>query len=115
MRGAGWTVQACETKVDLAITQDCNPDDVVISADSDMLAYLTISTLWHQVSRNLILAYELEDVHCILSFTKAQLMALVVVSRNDYRKNIYSLGLATNHSIIKTIQSKGNLSIINNM
>ncbi|KAF8942926.1 hypothetical protein BGZ46_006636, partial [Entomortierella lignicola] len=32
-----------------------------------------------------------------------QLTVLAVVSCNDYGKNIYSLGLATNFSIVKTI------------
>ncbi|KAF9271711.1 hypothetical protein BGZ74_005720, partial [Mortierella antarctica] len=107
MQEAGWKVWMCETEVDLAIAQDCEPDDIVISANSDMLVYSTISTLWHPVSRGIFLVYELEDVCHTLSFTKAQLTALAVVSKNDYGKNIYSLGLATNYSIIKSIQGKG--------
>ncbi|GJJ77583.1 hypothetical protein EMPS_09942 [Entomortierella parvispora] len=43
---AGWTVRICETEADVAIAADCRPEDIVISADSDMLAYGTIYTLW---------------------------------------------------------------------
>ncbi|KAF9335429.1 hypothetical protein BG006_000067 [Podila minutissima] len=107
MQEASWKVQMCETEADLAIAQDCEPDDIVISADSDMLVYSTISTLWHPVSRSIFLVYELEDVRHTLSFTKAQLTALAVISKNDYGKNIYSLGPTTNYSIIKSIQGKG--------
>ncbi|KAF8945884.1 hypothetical protein BGZ52_009221, partial [Haplosporangium bisporale] len=42
---AGWRVQTCETEADVAIAQDCHSGDVVISVDSDMLAYSTVSTL----------------------------------------------------------------------
>ncbi|KAI7831142.1 hypothetical protein BC939DRAFT_437710 [Gamsiella multidivaricata] len=41
------------------------------------------------------------------SFYWIQLTALAVASNNDYGKNIYSLGPATNFSIIKTIKKQG--------
>ncbi|KAG0336078.1 hypothetical protein BG004_008206, partial [Podila humilis] len=62
MQVAGWKVRRCQTEADLAIAQDCEPGDIVISSDSDMLAYSTISTLWRPVSTNTFLAYELQDV-----------------------------------------------------
>lgn len=44
-----------------------------------------------------------------------QLTALAVVSRNDYHKNIYSLGPAANFSIIKEIgSSPGNIALKRN-
>ncbi|KAF9536987.1 hypothetical protein EC957_009129 [Mortierella hygrophila] len=100
MRHRGWTVDVCETEADLAMAQDAQPDDIV-SKDSDMMAYQSVKTLWRPVSNNLILAYKLPDVLATLGITRTQLTALAVVSRNDYHKNIYSLGPAANFSIIK--------------
>ncbi|KAF9918123.1 hypothetical protein FBU30_000367, partial [Linnemannia zychae] len=67
-----------------------------------MLAYKSIVTLWRPVSRSLILVY---DVHALLKtigLSRNQLTALAVISRNNYNKNIYSLGTVTNFSIIKS-------------
>ncbi|KAK3843693.1 MAG: hypothetical protein J3R72DRAFT_107685 [Linnemannia gamsii] len=50
MRGKGWTVIEAETEADVAIALQAQADDIVISADSDMLAYETIKTLWRPVS-----------------------------------------------------------------
>ena len=91
MRHCGWTVDVCETEADLAMAQDAQPDDIIISKDSDMMAYQSVKTLWRPVSNNLILVYKLPDVLATLGITRTQLTALAVVSRNDYHKNIYSL------------------------
>lgn len=108
MKGAGWSVRLCETEADLAIAVDCRPNDVVISADSDLLAYESVSTLWRPISRLSILEYKLADVCLALEITRKQLAALAIVSHNDYNKNIYSLGPATNYSIIRSIDNQGN-------
>ncbi|KAG0347946.1 hypothetical protein BG004_006509 [Podila humilis] len=102
MRHHGWTVDICETEADLAIAQNAQPDDVIISKDSDMMAYQSIKTLWRPVSNNLILVYKLPDVVTTLGIARMQLTALAVVSRNDYQKNA-SLRPA-NFGIIKEIQ-----------
>ncbi|KAI1285635.1 hypothetical protein EDD11_000710, partial [Mortierella claussenii] len=39
MQGEGWNIQRCATEADVKIAQDCGPRDIVVSADSDMLAY----------------------------------------------------------------------------
>ncbi|KAI7826005.1 hypothetical protein BC939DRAFT_447508 [Gamsiella multidivaricata] len=82
-------------------------DDIVVSADSDMLAYPSVSTLWRPISKNLILIYKISDICEVLGVSRIQLTALAVASNNDYGKNIYSLGPATNFSIIKTIKKQG--------
>ncbi|KAI7817782.1 hypothetical protein BC939DRAFT_316439 [Gamsiella multidivaricata] len=107
MTQAGWKIQTCETEADVAIARDCEPGDIVVSADSDMMAYPSISTLWRPIARNLILVYNLKDARRTLDFSEAQLTALAVVSGNDYGKSIYSLGAATNYSVIKAIRDKG--------
>ncbi|KAG0287770.1 hypothetical protein BGZ98_004495, partial [Dissophora globulifera] len=103
MRSLGWTVKVCITEADVAMAQDARPGDVIISSDSDMLGYASIVTLWRPVSRNLILVYFLPDLLATIGLSRIQLTALAVVSRNDYQRNIYSLGPATNFGIIKAI------------
>ncbi|KAK3826555.1 MAG: hypothetical protein JOS17DRAFT_832663 [Linnemannia elongata] len=108
----GWTVLICTTEADLSIAQSIQANDVVISKDSDMLAYGSVVTLWRPVSNNVILEYKLPDLLRTLSFTRAQLTALAVVSRNDYHRNIYSLGPASNFGIIKKIENSEDPRVI---
>ena len=103
MTTRGWTVLIYTTEADLSIAQSIQVDDIVISKDSDMLAYGSVVTLWHPVSKNVILEYKVSGLLRTLSFTPDQLAALAVVSRNDYHRNMYSLGLASNFGIIKKI------------
>ncbi|KAI8606021.1 hypothetical protein EDD21DRAFT_79587 [Dissophora ornata] len=104
MQDAGWTVKVADTEADLAIAIDAEPNDITISGDSDMIAYASIRTLWRPVSGGCILVYTVQDLLRALDVTRSQLTALAVVSRNDYNKNIRSLGPATNFSIIKSIK-----------
>ncbi|KAF9912525.1 hypothetical protein EC991_010612, partial [Linnemannia zychae] len=103
MESRGWTVVICTTEADVAMARDAQPNDIIISKDSDMLAYQSVVTLWRPVSNNLILVYKIPDILSTLGISRTQLTALAVVSRSDYHKNIYSLGPATNFSIIKEI------------
>ena len=103
MRGVGWTVVLCNTEADVAIARDVQPGDIVISSNSDMMAYASVQTLWRPVSRDLVLGYTMPDVLKTIEFSQNQLTALASVSKNDYQRNIYSLSPASNYSIIKTI------------
>ncbi|KAG0274828.1 hypothetical protein BGZ96_004069 [Linnemannia gamsii] len=103
MRHLGWTVVVARTEADLAIALDAGETDIIISKDSDMLAYQSVKTLWRPTSNNLILVYKIPDILATLGISRTQLTALAVVSKNDYHGNIYSLGPATNFSIIKEI------------
>ncbi|KAF9118159.1 hypothetical protein BGX30_004787, partial [Mortierella sp. GBA39] len=38
MENRGWTVVVCTTEADVAMARDAQPGDIIISADSDMLA-----------------------------------------------------------------------------
>ncbi|KAK3809804.1 MAG: hypothetical protein JOS17DRAFT_780289 [Linnemannia elongata] len=108
----GWTVLICTTEADLSIAQSIQANDVVITKDSDMLAYGSVVTIWRPVSNNVILEYKMPDLLRTLSFTRAQLTALAVVSRNDYHRNIYSLGPASNFGIIKKIENSEDPRVI---
>ncbi|KAI7816717.1 hypothetical protein BC939DRAFT_32985 [Gamsiella multidivaricata] len=86
MQGEGWNIQRCETEADVVIAQDCRFDDIVVSADSDMLAYPSVSSLWRPISKNLILIYKISDICEVLGVSRIQLTALAVASNNDYGK-----------------------------
>ncbi|KAF8921758.1 hypothetical protein BGZ58_003893, partial [Dissophora ornata] len=106
MHQQGWNIVRCDTEADVAIARDCGTDDIVVSGDSDMLAYHSVSTLWRPVANNVVLVYKPSDICRVLGVFRVQLTALAVVSGNDYGKNIYSLGPATNFSIIKQIEEQ---------
>lgn len=108
MESRGWRVKFVETEADVAIAREATPQDVIISADSDMLGYMTIHTLWRPVSDGVILQYSLATLLLTLGLSRAQLTALAIVSRNDYNRNIHSLGPVTNSSIVKSIDQAGN-------
>lgn len=104
MRELGWIVVFCDTEADVRLARDAEPGDVIISEDSDMLGYANIKTIWRPVSKSLILVYNMSDVLKTIGLSCSQLTALAVVSRNDYQRNIYSLGPATNFGVIQRIK-----------
>ncbi|KAF9132444.1 hypothetical protein BGX30_012655 [Mortierella sp. GBA39] len=84
MESRAWTVKFVETEADVAIAKDATPQDVIISADSDMLGYTTIHTLWRPVTGGLILEYPQAVLLSTLGLSRAQLTTPAVVSCNDY-------------------------------
>ncbi|KAF9344603.1 hypothetical protein BGX34_005488 [Mortierella sp. NVP85] len=63
-----------------------------------------INTIWRPVTKTKLLIYDIQDVTKTLGITRQQLTALGVVSRNDYTRNIPSLGCATNFGIVKQLK-----------
>jgi hypothetical protein len=106
MQELGWTVVICDTEADVRIAREAQINDIVISKDSDMMGYASVKNLWRPVSDNCIPVYKITDVLLTLGISGTQLTALAVVSRNDYQRNIYSLGPAINFSVIKEIGSR---------
>jgi 5'-3' exonuclease len=89
------------------IAKECQPSDVVISSDSDLLLYSSVNTVWRPVTKTKLLVYNIQDVTKTLGITRQQLTALGVVSRNDYTRIIPSLGCATNFGIVKQLKGHG--------
>ncbi|KAF9958693.1 hypothetical protein BGZ70_009115 [Mortierella alpina] len=106
MRGRGWDVRECGTEADVAIAKECGPGDIIVTKDSDFVIYSSITTIWRPVTRYKFLAYDVQAVQVALGLNRVQLTVLGVISKNDYGANIYSLGPATNHSIVKTLKGK---------
>ncbi|KAH7048842.1 PIN domain-like protein [Linnemannia elongata] len=107
LRERGWDVVECPTEADTKIAEDCHPGDVVISSDSDSLVYRNISVVWRPISGGRFLVYNIDEVLSTLSLNRNQLTVLGIVSYNDYNKNIYGLGCATNYGIIKGFTEEG--------
>lgn len=106
----GWTVRLCPFEADVAIAAECQPDDFVVSGDSDMIAYGSIQTIIRPF-RGKFLRYDLGVVLKHLGMSREQLTALAIVSRNDYNRNISSLGPKSNYDIIKTLEASGKLNV----
>ncbi|KAK3810385.1 MAG: hypothetical protein J3Q66DRAFT_405139 [Benniella sp.] len=104
MRENGWSMRLCQFEADVDIASDCRPEDFVISSDSDMMGYGTVGTLIRPF-RGKFYRYEMEDVASLLRLSRQQLTALAVVSKNDYNKNISSLGPKTNIKIIRSLDA----------
>ena len=111
----GWNVEECLTEADVAIAAGCRPGDAVVSRDSDFFAYEQVSTIWRVVgfgSRALIHCYHVNDILVELNLTRSQLTALCIVTGNDYNRNILTLGINTNYSLIKEVQvDQGKLTL----
>ncbi|KAG0075497.1 hypothetical protein BGZ93_004186, partial [Podila epicladia] len=103
MRDKNYTIIESPTEADLHIASDCQPTDVVVSRDSDLLIYRNVRTIWRPISKGRFLVYNMDDVLATLEITRTQLTVLGVVSKNDYTKNIRGLGPATNFSVVKRL------------
>jgi len=104
----GWSVAECPSEADIAIAVDCQPADVVVSADSDMLLYDSIRTIWRPLSRGRFLVYEVPDLLNYLGISRQKLTVLGIVSKNDYTTNLSRMGVATNFKIVKSLKDEGN-------
>ncbi|KAG0199009.1 hypothetical protein BGX31_004409, partial [Mortierella sp. GBA43] len=112
LESRGWKVKVGDVEADVEIAKDCMPDDIVLTTDSDAIAYRKIKTIWRLIGRRKVLEYNMQDVCRTLSLSRAQLTALAIVSSNDYQKNIPSLGAATNLGIVKKLQAESPEEIV---
>ncbi|KAG9063354.1 hypothetical protein KI688_004236 [Linnemannia hyalina] len=95
-----------KTEADIDIAAECQPKDVVLSQNSDFFAYDSVTTFWRPVGKRYevkVLEYNREAVPAQIKLSTAKLTALACVSSNDQNKNIPSMGIATNYSIIKDL------------
>ncbi|KAG9321105.1 hypothetical protein KVV02_007334 [Mortierella alpina] len=102
LRSQGWTVIEAEFEADVRTAQDCGDQDIVVSSDSDMIAYSSVKTVWRPVSGYRFLVYPLERVLSHMNLSRRQLTVLTIVSQNVYSANVKGLGSKINLSIIKS-------------
>ncbi|KAG0254341.1 hypothetical protein DFQ27_006905 [Actinomortierella ambigua] len=117
MAGKGYHVVLCDTEADVRIAAECQPEDAVVSCDSDLLFYSTIPVLWRPLgsyrSRRYV-PYEKTAVLEALGLSAIQLTALAILSDNDYVPNIPHLAFETNLKIIKGLPAgnEGEVGIV---
>ncbi|KAF9110803.1 hypothetical protein BGW39_004575, partial [Mortierella sp. 14UC] len=104
LRNNGWRAFTCLSEADTAIAFECQPNDIVVSGDSDMVTYDTVQTVWRPLSRGRLLVYKLAEVLGHLGVSRAKLTALGIVSKNDYTSNLARLGVITNHKIVRSLE-----------
>ncbi len=72
-----------------------------------MAIYTSVHRICRPISGGRFLDYKLQDAVEALGITRKQLCVLGIVSRNDYNRNIPSLGSATNLKLVKEIVDTG--------
>ncbi|KAF9933842.1 hypothetical protein FBU30_004238 [Linnemannia zychae] len=106
LREHGWTVIECEPEADIAIARDCRDIDIVVSADSDILNYKSIKTIWRPMGRSGFRIYNVSKLLKCLEISRTAFTTLVVVCRNDYSLNVRRLGVSSNYKIILSLDKE---------
>ncbi|KAF9280726.1 hypothetical protein BGZ68_007048 [Mortierella alpina] len=111
---AGITVCECRSESDTCIARVSTAGPhVVVSGDSDLLAYRTIDRVLRSIPRTSDFGwYKKEDILRTLELpTDLHLVLLAIVLKNDYGSNIKGLGIVRNCNIIRQIPqpTDGNL------
>ncbi|KAG0305250.1 hypothetical protein BGZ98_004421 [Dissophora globulifera] len=84
-----WVVVESLAEADIEIAKDFKEGDMVISQDSDVV-----------ISR--FLEYKItEEPLATIAINRSQLIVLGIVSHDDYSRNLFGLGCATNFNIVK--------------
>ncbi|KAF9370501.1 hypothetical protein CPB97_002689, partial [Podila verticillata] len=99
MVNKGYEVILSTTEADIKIATDCKKEDVVITGDSDLLIYKSIPAA---------------TVLNMLHVTSTQLVALAIISGNDYMGNIPMLSIKMNHKLIKKLEDGDETCIVQN-
>lgn len=110
MENKGYEVILCATEADVKIAADCKEEDVVVTGDGDLLIYKSVPAVWRPMGRGKSRRYWLYNKAAVLDtldVTSTQLVALAVISGNDYTGNIPTLGIETNRKLIKKLEDGG--------
>ncbi|KAG0073939.1 hypothetical protein BGZ93_004656, partial [Podila epicladia] len=107
MAKKGYDIILCDTEADIKIAADCEEEDVVVTGDSDLLIYKSVPAVWRPMGGGKSRRYWLYNKAAVLDaldVTSTQLVALAVISGNDYTRNIPTLGIETNRKLIKKLE-----------
>lgn len=108
MAERGYDIVLCHTEADVRLAADCREMDIVVTGDSDLLVYRTIPEVWRPVKQGGLRRFEVYKKSSVLGavdLSDIKLIALAVVSCNDYNKNIPALGIKTNYKLIKDLDT----------
>ncbi|KAG0011727.1 hypothetical protein BGZ80_000457 [Entomortierella chlamydospora] len=103
-----YDIVLCLTESDVLISAECQPYDAVLLCDSDLLFYKSVHVVWRPMGSYKLLrfvSYEEKAILEILGLSSVQLVALSIISGNDYAANVPHLAINTNYRLVKT--SKG--------
>ncbi|KAF8919707.1 hypothetical protein BGZ58_004589, partial [Dissophora ornata] len=115
MANKGYEIFLCATEADVKIAADCKEEDIVVTGDSDLLIYKSVPAVWRPMGRGKSRRYWQYDKAAVLDaldVTSTQLVALAVISGNDYADNIRTLGIETNRKLIKKLEDGDEASIV---
>ncbi|KAG9319203.1 hypothetical protein KVV02_005911, partial [Mortierella alpina] len=85
LRSQGWTVIKAEFEADVRIAQDCGDQDIVVSSDSDMIAYSSVRTVdvkGFGSKTNLSIIKSINDAEDIRSMMNEYLNSTHVINLN---------------------------------
>lgn len=109
LRQRGWTVIVSDTESDVQIARCAKETDEVVTVDSDLLVYGNVRKVLRPISKDRFLVFIKEDILRALGLSSDQFTVLGVVSKNDYTKNVHSLGCHGNWKILKNLAKTGNV------
>ncbi|KAG0196277.1 hypothetical protein BGX28_010347, partial [Mortierella sp. GBA30] len=100
----------CATEADICIARSMRDEQlpverVIVSGDSDFLGYLSNDRVLRSVPKSNNFAwYTKTDIKRTLELPSDQhLLLLAIVTRNDYGRNVDTLGIVTNCRLIRDI------------
>ncbi|KAI1290717.1 hypothetical protein EDD11_009077 [Mortierella claussenii] len=106
MANKGYDIVLSRTESDVFIAAECQPNDAVISGDSDLSFYKTVRVVWRLVGSYRLrrfVPFQKNAVLEALDLSSTQLTALAIVSGDDYVANIPYLAVDTNRKILNTM------------
>ncbi|KAF9926703.1 hypothetical protein FBU30_003779, partial [Linnemannia zychae] len=108
MIGKNYDIVLCPTESDVLIAAECQPEDVVLSCDSDLLFYKSVPIVWRPIgsykSRRFV-PYEKKAILEVLGLSSIQLVSLAIISGNDYTPNVPSLAISSTYKLVKTFNN----------
>lgn len=90
---------------------------LVISGDSDLLWCKNAQFVAIPLKKGKsfqFAVYDKNDISTTLDINRTQMLALAIVSTNDYRKSVYGYSISRNLKVIKDLEEKANLRFIIN-
>ncbi|KAI7819423.1 hypothetical protein BC939DRAFT_495267 [Gamsiella multidivaricata] len=114
LREKGFSVCTCRTEADTCIARTLTmaAGSFVVSADSNLLIYLSVTKILRPIFHGLAYAlYTKESVTNALHVPSADYVTLLgIVSKNDYTENIPGLGIVRNLEIIRALSQSPDIS-----
>ncbi|KAF8945845.1 hypothetical protein BGZ46_005952 [Entomortierella lignicola] len=106
LKDRGWDAVLGPGEADLAIRKRFSKlprPFAVVTGDSDLPAHCSVPVIYRPF-RGGFYEYDVDECAKALGISRLQLTALAIMSKNDYTKNPFRFGVATNLEIIKDMK-----------